>query len=209
MNYYEDFTKHLLEDERPSEYFNKLVERGKYPEEYPYDIILKLKNIEQNPKYHPEGDVWNHTMQVIDEAAKRKNMSVNPGAFMWSAFFHDIGKISTTKVRRGRITSYDHDKVGGEMVKEILIRWGIKPEEEFYKYVYSLVRLHMQILHIVKDNEFADYKLVLESGYYKDIALLGLCDRLGRGSKTEEEIKKEENNIQVFIEKCEKHLSKK
>lgn len=205
MNYYEEFTNHLMEDEKPSVYFNKLVEDKEYPHIYPFDIIYNLKNIDQNPKYHPEGNVWNHTMEVIDEAAKRKSMSSNPRGFMWAAFFHDIGKISTTKVRKGRITSYDHDKVGGDMIKEILISFGILPEDKLYKYIYSLVRLHMQVLHVVKDNEFADYDLILKSGFYRDVALLGLCDRLGRGQKTQEEIEKEEKNIETFIRKCENY----
>lgn len=205
MNYYEEFTEHLLKDEVPSLYFDKLVEENKFPQVYPFDIIYSLKNIEQNPKYHPEGNVWNHTMEVIDEAAKRKNVSLNPKGFMWAAFFHDIGKISTTKVRKGRITAYDHDKVGGDMIKEILPSFGILPQEELYHYIYSLVRLHMQVLHVVKNNEFADYGLIMESGLFRDVALLGLCDRLGRGPKSQEEIEKEEKNINIFISKCENY----
>lgn len=205
MNYYEEFTEHLMKDEKPSVYFNELIKKKKFPLIYPFDIIYNLKKIDQNPKYHPEGNVWNHTMEVIDEAAKRKDMSSNPMGFMWAAFFHDIGKISTTKVRKGRITAYDHDKVGGDMIKEILCSFGISPQVELYQYIYSLVRLHMQVLHVVKNNGFEDYDLIMESGFYKDVALLGLCDRLGRGPKSEEEIQNEEKNIEIFIRKCESY----
>lgn len=209
MNYFQEFTKHLLEDEKPSRYFNKLKEEGKFPNEFPYNYILEFERVEQNYKHHPEGNVWNHTMQVVDEAAKRKKYSKNPKGFMWAALFHDIGKITTTKTRRGWITSYDHDKVGGEMIKEVMKSWNIDEDDEFYKYVYYLVRLHMQILFIVKDNEFADYNLVVKSGIYEDIALLGICDRLGRGFKSLEEIAREENNINIFKERCENYIEKR
>ena len=39
------------------------------------DALLILQNTEQNLKYHPEGNVWNHVMQVIDTAAKVKEFA--------------------------------------------------------------------------------------------------------------------------------------
>ncbi len=36
---------------------------------------------------------------------------------MWGALLHDLGKAPTTKIRKGKITSYDHDKVGAELVR--------------------------------------------------------------------------------------------
>lgn len=209
MNYFEEFTRHLLEDENPSIYFNNLVKNNTYPDIYPYDMILKLKGIDQNPKHHPEGNVWIHTMMVIDEAAKRRNKSKNPKGFMWAAFLHDIGKLTTTKVRRGWITSYDHDKVGEKMAGEFLTSLGLDKDKEFYNYVVSLVRLHMQILFIVKNNEFADFNRVAKSDHVEDIGLLGICDRLGRGPKTKDEIKLEERNIEIFLERCQNYINKR
>ncbi|MEG0307634.1 MAG: HDIG domain-containing protein [Clostridium sp.] len=209
MNYTEEFSKHLIEDEKPSIYFNNLVETNTYPNKYPYDEILKLKGIDQNLKYHPEGNVWNHTMQVIDEAAKIRNKSRNPKAFMWAALLHDIGKLTTTNVKRGWITSYDHDKVGAKMTEEFLTYLDLNEDLEFYNYVLHLVRLHMQILFIVKNNEFADINRVVSSGCVEDIGLLGICDRLGRGPKSEEEVKKEEANIEIFLKKCNNYIKQR
>ena len=209
MNYYDEFTKHLLEDERPSIYFNNLVSEGKYPNKYPFDIILKLKNIEQNPKYHPEGDVWIHTMMVIDEAAKRRDKAKDPKGFMWAAFLHDVGKLTTTKLRRGRITAYNHDKEGLKITEEFLKEMGYNKEDEFYKYVSSLVRLHMQILFVVKDTEWADLNKIAKSGYVNDIALLGIADRLGRGILPDWKVKEEERNIEIFLEKCNNYIEKR
>ncbi len=209
MNYFDEFTKHLMEDEKPSIYFDKLVENNNYPKEYPYDVVLKLKDIEQNPKYHPEGDVWTHTMMVVDEAAKRKSKSKNPKGFMWAALLHDVGKLTTTKERKGRITSYDHDKVGARVVEECLNYLNLREDEEFCNYVITLVRLHMQILFVVKDNGFAEYERIMESGCIEDIGLLGICDRLGRGSMSKEDTRREEKNIEIFLERCDNYIDHK
>ncbi len=67
----------------------------------------------------------------------------------------------------------------------------------------------MQILFVVKNNEFADLNRVVKSGYIEDIGLLGICDRLGRGPKTEEEVRKEERNIEIFLERCQNYIDKR
>ena len=172
-------------------------------------MVLKLKDVEQNPKHHPEGNVWIHTMMVIDEAAKRRDRSKEPKGFMWAAFLHDIGKLTTTKLRRGYLTAYDHDKVGARMAEEFLTHLKLHEDKGFYDYVINLVRLHMQILFVVKNNEFADLNRVVKSGYIEDIGLLGICDRLGRGPKTEDEVRKEERNIEIFLERCQNYIDKR
>lgn len=209
MDYYYEFSKHLVEDEKPSIYFNNLVEKGEFPQEYPFDLLLKLKNVEQNPQYHPEGNVWIHTMMVIDEAAKRRNRSKDPKAFMWAALLHDVGKLTTTKLRRGRITSYNHDKASLQIAEDFLTDMGYKKEEEFFKHVTNLVRLHMQILFVVKDLEYADYNKIAKSGYIEEVAILGICDRLGRGPMTKEKVEEEERNIEIFLEKCNNYIERK
>ena len=209
MNYYEEFSKHLVEDEKPSIYFNNLVENGEFPTKYPFEVLLKLKGVEQNPKYHPEGNVWIHTMMVIDEAAKRRSRSKDSKAFMWAALLHDVGKLTTTKLRRGRITSYNHDKAGLQIAEDFLTDMGYNKKDEFFKHVANLVRLHMQILFVVKDLEDADYNKIAKSGYIEEVAILGICDRLGRGPITQEKVDEEERNIEIFLERCNNYIEKK
>lgn len=206
-NYYLEFEKHLMEDEKPSEYFNNLINTGKYPKEYPFTMISDLIRTEQNLEYHPEGSVWNHTMMVVDEAAKRKNNSENPRVFMWAALLHDIGKGPTTKVRKGKITSYDHDEVGERMAREFLEGFG--EDKEFINEVAGLVRWHMQILFVVKDLPWQDVEKMNEETSIDEIALLGKCDRMGRGDMNKSNIEKEEKNVKVFLEKSKKKLRNK
>lgn len=206
-NYFIEFEKHLMEDEKPSEYFNNLIGLGTYPKEYPFNMISDLIKTEQNLEYHPEGSVWNHTMMVVDEAATRKNHSENPRVFMWAALLHDIGKGPTTKIRKGKITSYDHDEVGERMAREFLEHFN--EDKEFIREVTALVRWHMQILFVVKDMPWQNVEKMDEETSIEEIALLGKCDRLGRGDMNRNNIEKEEKNVKAFLEKSKKKLSRK
>lgn len=187
---------HLLKDEKPSLYFNEISKTQLF-EQYPLILLNKLKQTKQSPKHHPEGNVWNHTMLVLDEAAKVKNESHNEKVFMWAALLHDIGKPDTTKNHKGKITSYDHDKIGAELTRKFLIEF--TDDEVFIVKVVELVRWHMQILFVVNNLLFADVKTMKKQTDIKEVALLGLCDRLGR---LEANRSQEENNIKMFIQKC-------
>lgn len=195
---------HLLNDEKPSEYLNTEISGESFFDSYPFTMLKKLQDIPQSPEHHPEGNVWNHTLLVVDEAAKRKNESEDKRAFMWAALLHDIGKAPATKIRKGRIVAYDHDKIGEKMAADFLE--SLTNDRELISKASKLVRWHMQILFVVKDLPFADLKTMMRQVSYKEIALLGICDRLGRGELTEERIQKEKDTVEMFIKKCEGRL---
>ena len=79
---------HLLQDEEPSQYLNSICDKPVF-QQYPFDMLVKLRQTKQSAKYHPEGSAWNHTMLVVDEAAKQKVRSNNPNTFMWAALLHE------------------------------------------------------------------------------------------------------------------------
>jgi len=201
---FKEFERHLIEDEKPSIYFNKIMNDDSIFTEYPYTLLSCLVETEQSKEHHPEGNVWIHTMMVVDNAAKVKELSENPRAFMWGALLHDLGKAPTTKIRKGKITSYDHDTVGAELCRKFLEAF--TDEEEFIKRVTSLVRWHMQTLFVMKNLPFGDVKSMSREISIKEIALLSQCDRLGRGELSKGKIKEEKENIKAFIRKCEKAL---
>jgi tRNA nucleotidyltransferase (CCA-adding enzyme) len=68
----------------------------------------------QEPEWHPEGDVWDHTLQVVDQARTRVEDLPRPKrlAVMLGAVCHDFGKPSTTAFLDGRIRSIDHEEQG-------------------------------------------------------------------------------------------------
>ncbi|SMB90453.1 HDIG domain-containing protein [Desulfonispora thiosulfatigenes DSM 11270] len=185
-----DFEKHLLNDEKPSNYFTKLLNEHNILDNYPFTMLRDLKKTEQSPQHHPEGNVWNHTMQVVDHAASRKNQSSNPRVFMWSALLHDLGKVPATKIKKGKITAYNHDKLGEKLAQDFLTSLGA--EKNLIHEVSKMVRWHMQILYVVKNLPFAKIKSMLSEVKLEDIALLSLCDRLGRGKMSPEKIAEEE-----------------
>ena len=80
-----EINNHILLDEQPSVYLNTIVNTKMF-KEHPFSMLYKLKETEQSPIHHPEGNVWNHTMLVLDWAAKLKNKSQNEKIFMWQHF---------------------------------------------------------------------------------------------------------------------------
>ena len=68
----------------------------------------------QEPEWHPEGDVWVHTLQVVDQARTRVDDLPRPQrlAVMLGAVCHDFGKPATTAFLDGRIRSIDHEEQG-------------------------------------------------------------------------------------------------
>lgn len=190
---------HILEDEYPSNYLNDLSQR-KIMQKTPFSMLLKLKETAQSPIHHPEGDVWNHTMLVVDEAAKRRKYSKNPKVFMWAALLHDIGKAETTKVRKNKITAYNHDRIGAVLGKEFLEYF--TEDVKFIESVENLIKYHMHILYILKDLPFGKIKDLKKEVDINEIALIGLCDRLGRLNM---DTKKEEENIRLFLDKVKRH----
>ena len=197
-----EIEKHLLNDEKPSIYLNEQVENGDF-EEYPLSMIKDLLTVEQNPIYHPEGNVFIHAMMVVDEGATVRERSKDKKAFMWALLLHDLGKKPTTKLRKGKLTSYNHDTVGAKMAREFLEYFN--QDEVFINKVISLVRWHMQILFVTKNSRFQNIKQMLEDVDVDEMILVSRCDRLGRGNlnklKREETLKEVENFKKILKNK--------
>ncbi|MET0015820.1 HDIG domain-containing metalloprotein [Oscillibacter sp.] len=193
---FEEIEQHLLSDEKPSRFLSELAGSSALGE-YPFDMLKRLQPTPQSPRYHPEGSAWNHTLLVVDEAAGIKTKSADPRAFMWAALLHDIGKPSTTVRRNGKITSYDHDKAGALLTREFL---GVfTADMDFIERTAQLVRYHMQILFVGRNLPFADLEGMKRNTDVREIALLGLCDRLGRQGADRQQ---EQENIRTFLEVC-------
>jgi len=201
-----ELNAHLMSDNKPSNYIMELSKTGIFAEKYPYTLLGDLMKVPQSPKHHPEGSVWNHTMLVLDNAAERNHLSENPKVLMWSALLHDLGKAPTTKLTKGRITSYDHDKWGEKLCIQFLKE--LTSDEGFIKQVSKMVRWHMQILFVTKGLPFADIGRMAAEVSIDEVALLGLCDRLGRGDMTLDKKLEEEKSIVTFIEKCTKYITR-
>lgn len=111
----EEWKKLLLKSEKPSRALMAGIELGVWEQLHPE--FLTLLATPQEPEWHPEGDVWTHTLMVVDEAAKIiKDHDLSPEAglpIMLASLCHDLGKATTTYTdQRGRIVSPGHELAG-------------------------------------------------------------------------------------------------
>lgn len=192
---YEKLDFILINSEKPSVEIKNLMKLDEF-DQNPFVKIKDLENIEQNPTHHPEGNVLNHTLLVVDNASKYKEKSKDKRIFMWAALLHDLGKLTTTKERKGRITAYNHDLQGEILAREFLN--SLTEDENFINNVCNLVKFHMQPLFYDKKLPFFKEKEIIEKSNYKEISLLSLADRLGRGNLYEEKIRNEKKIIKSF-----------
>lgn len=132
--------KALLKAEKPSLFFELLRKMNHLSVWFPE--LEALIGIEQNPKHHAEGDVWVHTMMVLDEVAKIKHYALNELGLMLSAITHDFGKAVCTSVVKGEIHSYGHEIEGLPIIKAFMER--LTSEHKLIKYVLNLSEHHMK-----------------------------------------------------------------
>ena len=183
---YGELQKAMMKSERPSIFFEVLKEANQLKTWFPE--LKEMIGCEQSPKWHPEGDVWNHTMKTIDEAAKTKNKTENPEYFMIAALCHDLGKPGTKTVdEKGNIHTYGHDIMGVPVAEKFLSR--INNDKGLKAYVLNMVQDHMKI-HIAFNNHVKEKrtnKIFDQSIAPKDLILLTEADSLGGDGKTAKE----------------------
>lgn len=173
-----ELKKALLKAQRPSVFFTVLREMDKLSEWFPE--LSALIGVEQSPRHHAEGDVWNHTMMVLDEAARLRDKTSNPFAFMMTALCHDFGKAVCTKRIKGEIHAYGHETEGLPIIKNFLDR--ITNENAVIKYVLNLAELHMRpnVLAGQRSSVKATNKMFDASICPKDLIFIAMADHLGR-----------------------------
>ena len=107
-----------------------------------------LIDCEQEPEWHPEGDVWIHTLMVVDEARRRIDDLPRPQqiAVMLGAVCHDFGKPATTAFIDGRIRSRDHEEQGVEPATAFLDRLKVHTFDGYdvRRQVLGLVAHHLK-----------------------------------------------------------------
>lgn len=135
-----ELKKALLKAEKPSIFFEVLRQMEQLDHWFPE--LKALIGVQQNPVYHSEGDVWTHTMMVLDEAAKLRHRAANPYWFMLSAVTHDFGKAVCTEEKNGVLHAYLHEVKGLPLAEAFLRR--ITGEVKLIEYVLNLTEYHMK-----------------------------------------------------------------
>ncbi|PYR22662.1 MAG: polynucleotide adenylyltransferase [Acidobacteria bacterium] len=136
----------LLFARRPSIGFALAMELGVVARLLPE--LQALAGCPQEPGWHPEGDVWVHTLQVIDQARTRIDDLPRPQqiAVMLGAVCHDLGKPATTAVIDGRIRSMDHEEQGVPPASALLERLNVRSIDAYdvRKQVLGLTAQHLK-----------------------------------------------------------------
>jgi poly(A) polymerase len=131
----DELTKMLTEG-RARRAFELLDETGLLAEVLPE--IGRMKGIEQPAQFHPEGDVWVHTLGLLDQME-----AGCPLTLAWGALLHDVGKPPTFRRAPDRIRFDGHVEVGVAMGAEICRRFRFSNDET--RQILSLIENHMRI----------------------------------------------------------------
>jgi tRNA nucleotidyltransferase (CCA-adding enzyme) len=152
-----EIEKLLLKAERPSLGLALLREWGMLAAVAPE--LVALAATPQDPEWHPEGDVWTHTLQVVDEArALLVGLESDPPrqlAVMLGALCHDLGKPPTTRFEDGRVRSRGHEEAGLPPTTSLLDRWNVHTRQGYdvRAQVLGLVAQHLKPGQLYDDRE--------------------------------------------------------
>jgi len=179
-----ELEKLLLQAERPSIGFALALDLGVVEQLLPE--LKPLLGCEQEPEWHPEGDVWTHTLMVIDKARELNGDLDRPRliAVMLGAVCHDLGKPATTAVIDGRIRSIDHEQAGVEPTLRLLDRLNIHTIDGYdvREQVIGLVANHLKPGMFAKAGNVGDgaFRRLSQKVDMELLARVARADCLGR-----------------------------
>lgn len=130
--------------------------------------LTALMGCEQEYEWHPEGDVWIHTLMVVDQARARLEGLDHPRAvvMMLSALCHDMGKPATTRFEDGRIRSKGHEEAGVAPATTFLDRLNIHSIDG-----YDVRRTVLGIVaHHLKPSSFFKAPVPVSDGAFRRLA---------------------------------------
>lgn len=178
----EELRKLLLLTPQPSVGLSYMQETGMLERRHP--MLFQLVGCEQSHLNHPEGDVWQHTLQVVDICAGLKKHSRAPEVLMFAALLHDLGKPATTCIRNGKITTYGHDREGEKLARIFLNQ--LNASKSLTAGVCKLVREHMHPILLYKTREQVSDKAIrklVNRVNVRELLLLAEADFKGRGKE--------------------------
>lgn len=167
-------TKKALMSDHPSKYFEVL--RDMHQLAFWFTGLYRCIGVEQPEKYHPEGDVFNHTMLALDYAAEYKM----PYLCRLAVLCHDLGKATTREIVDGEIKFKGHAEasaiLAGPLLKTLCV------SKRSIDLVVGVVRNHMKIYDLEKTKASQkSYNKLYDSCLAELLIELTECDRNGKG----------------------------
>ena len=143
-----------------------------------YPELAALVDCEQYARWHPEGDVWTHTLHAVDALPLvRTGVRADDLLVAVSVLCHDFGKPATTRHEPdGRITSYGHERLGERQIRRFIDRlWNLGG---FADAVVRLVACHMRPMALVAAgaSDKAYRRLAVEAERMDLLSLVMECD---------------------------------
>ncbi len=174
---FEEFKKIFLKSNKPSIGFYLMQELQVlklFPE---LDLLV---GCEQDKEYHPEGDVWVHTLMTLDEMVKYKTGDEYRDLYLFFALLcHDLGKPFCTKEINSKITSHKHESLGIEPSISFLSR--ITNEKKFIEKILPLVKNHLTPFQLYKaESSIKAVKRLSLKCNIEDLCIVCLADCKGR-----------------------------
>ena len=126
--------------------------------------ISVMKGVQQPPEFHPEGDVFVHTLLLLENLPHPC-----PSTLAWGALLHDVGKPATFRVAPDRIRFDGHVEVGVKIAEEICERLRFSNHDAAQ--VLALVDNHMRFGHVTRMKESTLKKFLRMPGFDEHLAL--------------------------------------
>ena len=137
---YTEFKKLLLKSKQPSIGFELMKKLGIIEKYFPE--LHALIGVPQSTIWHPEGDVWIHTLMSIDKMVSLKNGDEKQDLkMMFAILCHDLGKVTHTQITPEKISAIGHEKAGLEPTEHFLYR--LTNEHDFISSILPLVEHHL------------------------------------------------------------------
>jgi poly(A) polymerase len=152
----------MLTEGRARQAFLLLDETGLLHQLLPQ--IEAMKGVEQPPQFHPEGDVFVHTLLLLG-----KLPHPCPITLAWGALLHDVGKPATFRVAPDRIRFDGHVDVGVKMAEQICS--GLRFSNDDSAQILALVASHMRFAHVQQMKESTFKKFVRMPGFEEHLQL--------------------------------------
>ncbi|NDV63504.1 HD domain-containing protein [Puniceicoccales bacterium CK1056] len=134
--YFAEWEKLLLEGKSPSAGLH-FLEECRWLQYFPE--LAAMSGCPQDPEWHPEGDVYEHTLHCLDAFARERSGNREEDLIVgFAVLCHDMGKPSTTKLIDGHLRSYGHETAG------------LKPARAFMKRLNLATKLAEQVLPLIK-----------------------------------------------------------
>lgn len=203
---YTELEKALMKSKQPSIFFNILKQMNQLNVWFPE--VEQMIGVPQSSIHHQEGDVYTHTMLVIDNLATMyRDISDMPMALILSGLCHDMGKIVATTITDDGVHSYNHEHEGLDLTFNCLHR--ITRETKIINTVLNTVELHMrphQLFNskskIKKTNKLFDDATVPE-----DLIRLAHCDTLSAKKENNLEKTLATNELNFLLERYQRYLN--